>query len=210
VAVRDSLCRGVGLHSLRCCRTRHASVMPPVPACAHHCSGTTPTLSTAPPSLLPRTCVQEQKYLAGQFGFCPRVHCDRQAVLPVGLSDDCGMDSVKVFCPLCQEVFRPMFDNASSVDGAYFGTTFPHLFFLSKPHLVPRGPLKRYVPKVFGFKLFHPSHLRAGSKEGLEPAVGAVAAAPEVSPTLPPAAGAAGAGPVLDAGVLRVATGARF
>ena len=33
-------------------------------------------------------------------------------------------------------------------DGAYFGTTFPHLFLLTYPELRPQRPAEGYVPKV--------------------------------------------------------------
>lgn len=45
--------------------------------------------------------------------------------------------------------------NNSGVDGAAFGTTFPHLFLMTFANLVP-DPLpadSAYVPRVFGFRL---------------------------------------------------------
>ncbi len=36
------------------------------------------------------------KYLNGVFGACPRVLCDRQLVLPVGMSEDLSISRVKV------------------------------------------------------------------------------------------------------------------
>jgi hypothetical protein len=44
----------------------------------------------------------------------------------------------------------------SDIDGAYFGTTFPHLFLLTYVHLKPQKPSQHYVPRVFGFKLHKP------------------------------------------------------
>jgi hypothetical protein len=44
----------------------------------------------------------------------------------------------------------------SDIDGAYFGTTFPHLFLMTYEHLKPQKPSQRYVPRVFGFKLHKP------------------------------------------------------
>lgn len=40
-----------------------------------------------------------------------------------------------------------------NVDGAFFGTTFPHLLLMTYPGMRPQQPLERYVPRVFGFKL---------------------------------------------------------
>ena len=40
-----------------------------------------------------------------------------------------------------------------NVDGAFFGTTFPHLLLMTFPGIRPQRPLERYTPRVFGFKL---------------------------------------------------------
>lgn len=40
-----------------------------------------------------------------------------------------------------------------NVDGAFFGTTFPHLLLMTYPGMRPQLPVDRYVPRVFGFKL---------------------------------------------------------
>jgi hypothetical protein len=37
------------------------------------------------------------KYYAGHFGVCPRVLCERQNVLPVGMSEDLRTSRVKVY-----------------------------------------------------------------------------------------------------------------
>lgn len=44
------------------------------------------------------------------------------------------------------------------IDGAYFGTTFPHLFLMTYGHLKPQKATQSYVPRVFGFKLHKPWH----------------------------------------------------
>ena len=40
-----------------------------------------------------------------------------------------------------------------NVDGAYFGTTFPHLLLMTYPSLRPPRATEAYTPRVFGFKL---------------------------------------------------------
>lgn len=48
------------------------------------------------------------KYNAMEFGRCPRVYCQGQAVLPVGQSDIPRMNTVKLFCPRCEDIYYPL------------------------------------------------------------------------------------------------------
>lgn len=41
----------------------------------------------------------------------------------------------------------------ADIDGAYFGTTFPHLFLMAHGNMKPQKPSQSYVPKIFGFKV---------------------------------------------------------
>ncbi|KAI9759040.1 MAG: casein kinase 2 regulatory subunit [Chaenotheca gracillima] len=76
-----------------------------------------------------------EKYELQNFGVCPRVACNGCRVLPVGHSDTPGMDTVKLFCPSCQDIYTPPNSRFQSVDGAFFGTTFGCLFFMTFPEL---------------------------------------------------------------------------
>jgi len=109
------------------------------------------------------------KYANKEFGTCPLIQCYGQPVLPVGLKDDMGADTVKIFCPKCKNVYHPppmRYRNShgaaalssATVDGAAFGTTFAHLFLMTFNNLVPDGLSQEttYVPRVFGFRL-HPT-----------------------------------------------------
>jgi hypothetical protein len=40
-----------------------------------------------------------------------------------------------------------------NLDGAYFGTTFAHLFLLLHPQLIPSPPEVTYIPRIYGFKI---------------------------------------------------------
>lgn len=97
-----------------------------------------------------------EKFRNAEFGRCPRVHCNGQAVLPVGLTDTPQRNTVKLFCPKCQDIYFPRNTRHATIDGAYFGTTFPHLLLLQYPDAVPQKAKTAYVPKIFGFKL-HPT-----------------------------------------------------
>jgi len=103
--------------------------------------------------------IMKDKFMSGGFGICPRVMCEKQGVLPIGMSDELRISRVKLFCPKCQDLYFPK-QKLSDVDGAYFGTSFPHLFFLNYPDLVVGSSSRQFVPKLYGFKMFG----RKGSK----------------------------------------------
>mmetsp|Transcript_6775 Transcript_6775/g.20984 ORF Transcript_6775/g.20984 Transcript_6775/m.20984 type:complete len:173 (+) Transcript_6775:434-952(+) len=94
-----------------------------------------------------------EKYAAGSFGRCPRALCCGQATLPVGRSDLPRNYTTQVFCPECRDIFTPRSSRSASIDGAYFGTTFPHLFLMTFPELIPCQTTQTFVPRVFGFRI---------------------------------------------------------
>mmetsp|Transcript_23466 Transcript_23466/g.27707 ORF Transcript_23466/g.27707 Transcript_23466/m.27707 type:complete len:368 (+) Transcript_23466:247-1350(+) len=117
------------------------------------------------------------KYAAKEFGTCPLIQCFGQPVLPVGLRDEMGADTVKIFCPKCKCVYHPPPIRSRSnhgpvnhssgngaIDGAAFGTTFPHLFLMTFNNLVPDAlsPETSYTPRVFGFRVHHIARPRNG------------------------------------------------
>lgn len=83
-----------------------------------------------------------EKYELQHFGTCPRVHCNSCKVLPVGLNDSPGHETVKLFCPSCLDVYTPPNSRFQTVDGAFFGTTFPSLFFMTFTDLDIGGGLR--------------------------------------------------------------------
>ncbi|KAI7564788.1 Casein kinase II subunit [Hortaea werneckii] len=91
-----------------------------------------------------------EKYELGHFGHCPRVHCGGAKVLPVGCSDIPGQETVKLFCPSCLDVYNPPNSRFQAVDGAFFGTTFGCLFFMTFPELGVGGhkPPEKPLPDV--------------------------------------------------------------
>ncbi|PCH42537.1 hypothetical protein WOLCODRAFT_132429 [Wolfiporia cocos MD-104 SS10] len=84
-----------------------------------------------------------EKYKRADFGRCPRVLCQSQPLLPVGLTDIPYEKSVKLYCGRCEDIYSPKSSRHGSIDGAYFGTSFPHLLFLVYPNLIPpkSGPV---------------------------------------------------------------------
>jgi casein kinase II subunit beta len=132
------------------------------------------------------------KYKQAEFGRCPRVLCNGHAVLPVGLSDLHLQNTVKLFCPRCQDVFVPKYSRHATLDGAYFGTTFPHLLLLQSPELLTQRPKYQYVPKIFGFKI----HNTAATSQPIS--ASSSSTAPAIPVSAPPAvpAGSSSAAPI--------------
>jgi casein kinase II subunit beta len=75
--------------------------------------------------------IMRAKFLNGIFGSCPKVLCDRQLVLPLGMSEDLSISRVKIYCPRCEDVYVPRI-RFVDIDGAYFGGSFPHIFLQVK------------------------------------------------------------------------------
>ncbi|KAF9122781.1 hypothetical protein BGW39_009492 [Mortierella sp. 14UC] len=94
-----------------------------------------------------------EKFKKCDFGRCPRVLCHNHPLLPVALSDIPYSKSVKLFCCRCEDIYNPKSSRHASIDGAYFGCSFPHMLFQVYPQLVPPKSTDRYVPRIFGFKL---------------------------------------------------------
>ncbi|XP_055810892.1 putative casein kinase II subunit beta-4 [Solanum dulcamara] len=94
-----------------------------------------------------------EKYKNYDFGRCPRVYCSGQPCLPVGQSDIPRASTVKIYCPKCEDIYYPRSKYQGNIDGAYFGTTFPHLFLMTYGHLKPQKPTQNFIPRVFGFKI---------------------------------------------------------
>eukprot|EP00922_Rhytidocystis_sp_ex-Travisia-forbesii_P043264 GHVS01064582.1.p1 GENE.GHVS01064582.1~~GHVS01064582.1.p1 ORF type:complete len:276 (+),score=29.82 GHVS01064582.1:40-867(+) len=94
------------------------------------------------------------KFSNGAYGKCPNMMCEGQNGLPVGTTDTPKMDTCKLYCPRCKEMYRPAAANRlGDLDGAYFGTTFAPLFCMLFPGLMPKGTRDIYSPKVYGFKV---------------------------------------------------------
>lgn len=111
----------------------------------------------------PGLSAMAHKFEHGHFGYCPRVYCSNGRVLPAGRSDMPGVDTVKLFCPSCLDLYTPPSSRFTGVDGSFFGTTFPHLLLHTYKDqqqsdgtissiLMPAKP-RVYVPKIYGFRV---------------------------------------------------------
>eukprot|EP00040_Diaphanoeca_grandis_P002212 m.20854 g.20854 ORF g.20854 m.20854 type:complete len:220 (-) comp13139_c0_seq1:384-1043(-) len=109
-----------------------------------------------------------EKYQNGDFTVCPRVFCDGQPCLPIGLCDQPGESTVKLYCPRCNDVFFPRASRHQHIDGAYFGTTFPHMLFAVHPEYRPSEPPTRYTAKIYGFKLHATAHAEQRKRRDMD------------------------------------------
>lgn len=80
--------------------------------------------------------MQVEKYENGTFGSCPRVYCAGCNVVPCGRSDMPGLDTVKLFCPNCNDMYVPPSSKFQGVDGK---CTLKHHMFLLMNGLRSRG-----------------------------------------------------------------------
>lgn len=101
------------------------------------------------------------KYRQCHFGRCPRFLCHGQPCLPVGLHDTTNQESVKLYCPRCEDIYSCRSSRHDHIDGAYFGTTFAHLFFLTFPEFKVKKTEEFYVPRVFGFRVHKDAYTRS-------------------------------------------------
>jgi casein kinase II subunit beta len=90
------------------------------------------------------------------FQVCPRLFCRDTRCLPYGVNDDFGSDPAAWFCPSCGDLYRIQEAEIASVDAAFFGGTWVHLFVKVYPEVVLREARKVYVPKIFGFRIYNP------------------------------------------------------
>ncbi|KAI9849534.1 MAG: casein kinase 2 regulatory subunit [Sclerophora amabilis] len=94
-----------------------------------------------------------EKYKKGDFGKCPRVMCEHHPLLPMGLSDNPNVKTVKLYCAKCEDLYNPKSSRHAAIDGAYFGTSFHNILFQVYPALIPKKTQRRYEPRVYGFKV---------------------------------------------------------
>jgi hypothetical protein len=66
----------------------------------------------------------QSKYEQHVFGTCPRVACQSQPLLPIGMDHRLEKSHVRGFCPCCEDIYNLH----KKLDGAYFGPYFAHFF----------------------------------------------------------------------------------
>ncbi|KAJ6257415.1 hypothetical protein Dda_8305 [Drechslerella dactyloides] len=117
-----------------------------------------------------------EKYIAAHFGHCPRVFCNNARVLPCGSTDTPNMDTVKLFCPCCLDIYTPPNSRFQQVDGAFFGTSFASLFLMTFTDIDYSAPSHKTPAQI-------PPAARKASSSA---AASAPSSAPATSSGLPP------------------------
>ncbi|XP_062568830.1 casein kinase II subunit beta-like isoform X2 [Saccostrea cucullata] len=88
------------------------------------------------------------KWQDGVFGTCPLVSCERQFVLPIGISEHIEKETVKVYCPKCEDVYHIRSRRHCFTDGAFFGPNFPQMLFMAYPEYRPERPSNQLIPRL--------------------------------------------------------------
>ena len=104
-----------------------------------------------------------QKVLDGEFGYCPRVLCDKTTVLPYCKENNNERSRLRLYCPWCKQSYSRSekinkVKNTSNslspqIDESFFGPGI-HLKILQKySQLNVDAPLKKHEPKIYGYKI---------------------------------------------------------
>lgn len=91
-----------------------------------------------------------QKFQAEEFPKCCRYFCCSRC-FPMGLTEELGKDTVKMFCPNCTDAFECK--TVDHIDGAFFGKEWIHLLMNSGELELPDELPFAYEPKVYGFRV---------------------------------------------------------
>ncbi|ABN64232.2 casein kinase II, regulatory (beta) subunit [Scheffersomyces stipitis CBS 6054] len=104
----------------------------------------------------PGLTAMASKFERNEFGSCPRYFCDGMHLIPVGSTDMAGQETVRLYCPCCNDIYIPSSSRYLNIDGAFFGTTFPGLLVKMFPEIENqcRIRINKFNQNDFGLKLF--------------------------------------------------------
>lgn len=97
-----------------------------------------------------------EKYEDNCFGTCPRYYCQGMHLLPIGRYDQPGIETVRLYCPNCNDIYLPSSSRYLNIDGAFFGTSFAGMFMKMFPEIQRQCAERtkdQFELKLFGFKL---------------------------------------------------------
>lgn len=94
------------------------------------------------------------KFERNVFGPCPRHLCRGFHLVPIGRVDVLGVETVRLYCANCNDIYLPNSSKYLNLDGAFFGSSFAGLFVRLFPEVgrqCTRG--EPFDLKLFGFRL---------------------------------------------------------
>lgn len=108
----------------------------------------------------PGLTAMASKFERNEFGSCPRYYCDGMHLIPVGSTDIPGQETVRLYCPCCNDIYLPSSSRYLNIDGAFFGTTFPGLLVKMFPEIENQCRIRinkvnqdDFGVRLFGFKI---------------------------------------------------------
>ncbi|CCE78806.1 Piso0_000836 [Millerozyma farinosa CBS 7064] len=108
----------------------------------------------------PGLTAMASKFERNEFGSCPRFLCDGMHMIPVGATDVPGQETVRLYCPCCNDTYLPSSSRYLNIDGAFFGTSFPGLLIKMFPEIenqcakrISRVDSSRLGLRLFGFRI---------------------------------------------------------
>lgn len=94
-----------------------------------------------------------ERVLHNDYGVCRNISCASTKLLPLGLTDLPGISRIKLYCHNCKVIFQPQ-GSIENLDGCAFGRSFPHFLIMTYKSHFPKSKYSKYVPRVFGFRIF--------------------------------------------------------
>lgn len=77
----------------------------------------------------------------------------------MGQHDIPNTSTVRLYCAKCEDIYNPKSSRHGSIDGAYFGSSFHSMMFQVYPALLPEKSIRRYEPRIYGFRVHAPAAL---------------------------------------------------
>ncbi|CAH6721990.1 casein kinase II subunit beta [[Candida] jaroonii] len=104
----------------------------------------------------PGLTAMASKFERNDFGCCPRYYCDGMHLIPCGSTDVPGQETVRLYCPCCNDIYLPSSSRYLNIDGSFFGTTFPGLLIKMFPEIENqcRIRINKVNQNELGLKLF--------------------------------------------------------
>eukprot|EP00397_Hematodinium_sp_SG-2012_P014215 GEMP01014446.1.p1 GENE.GEMP01014446.1~~GEMP01014446.1.p1 ORF type:complete len:722 (+),score=225.43 GEMP01014446.1:207-2372(+) len=98
-------------------------------------------------------CAVKSKIFEGDYGYCLRVLCKKNPLIPVQMSD--GSEALVGFCTACLQcvVHRQLTSTEIPHLGIAYGDSFAELLLMNFPKLRRLEEPEKFVPRLYGYRL---------------------------------------------------------